>query len=94
MQLKFSAVLAPTGGLTITTSGVGGSWIVKLPSREFEGVSENEFSMMTLARPTGIDVPSIGLVDVGSIKKRPLPEPMKRNKLEGIRPSMGGDILV
>ncbi len=71
VQLKFSAVLAPTGGLTIPASGVGGSWIVKLPSREFEGVPENEFSMMTLARLIGIDVPPIDLVDVGSIKNLP-----------------------
>lgn len=71
VQLKFSAVLGPTGGLTIPASGVGGSWIVKLPSREFEAVPENEFSMMTLARLTGIDVPPIDLVDVGSIKNLP-----------------------
>ncbi|MEC4766728.1 HipA domain-containing protein [Halomonas sp. CUBES01] len=71
VQLKFSAVLAPTGGLTIPASGVGGSWIVKLPSREFKGVPENEFSMMTLARLIGIDVPPIDLVDVGSIKNLP-----------------------
>ncbi|MDA3856983.1 MAG: type II toxin-antitoxin system HipA family toxin, partial [Roseovarius sp.] len=71
VQLKFSAVLAPTGGLTIPASGVGGSWIVKLPSREFEAVPENEFSMMTLACLTGIDVPPIDLVDVGSIKNLP-----------------------
>ncbi|MGQ7245763.1 type II toxin-antitoxin system HipA family toxin [Halomonas sp. V046] len=71
VQLKFSAVLAPTGGLTIPASGVGGSWIVKFPSREFDGVPENEFSMMTLARLTGIDVPPIDLVDIGSIKNLP-----------------------
>ena len=71
VQLKFSAVLAPAGGLTIPASGVGGSWIVKLPSREFDGVPENEFSMMTLAGLTGIDVPPIGLVDVGSIENLP-----------------------
>lgn len=71
VQLKFSAVLAPTGGLTIPASGVGGSWIVKLPSREFEAVPENEFSIMTLARLVGIDVPPIDLVDVGSIKNLP-----------------------
>ncbi|WP_192034428.1 HipA domain-containing protein [Halomonas sp. YLGW01] len=71
VQLKFSAVLAPTGGLTIPASGVGGSWIVKLPSREFDGVPENEFSMMTLARLIGIDVPPIDLVDVGSIENLP-----------------------
>ncbi|SDN56309.1 hypothetical protein [Vreelandella arcis] len=28
VQLKFSVVLVPSGGLTIPASGVGGSWIV------------------------------------------------------------------
>ena len=40
VQLKFSAVQAAKGGLTIPASGVGGSWIIKLPSREFPGVPE------------------------------------------------------
>lgn len=71
VQLKLSAVLAPAGGLTIPASGIGGSWIVKLPSREFDGVPENEFSMMRLAQLVGIDVPSIDLVDVDSIDNLP-----------------------
>jgi len=70
-QLKFSAVNEYTGGLTIPAQGIGGSWIVKLPSREYEGVPENEFSMMTLARLIGMDVPAIELVDVSSIDNLP-----------------------
>ena len=35
VQLKFSAILEASGGLTIPTSGRGGSWIVKLPSKTF-----------------------------------------------------------
>jgi serine/threonine-protein kinase HipA len=64
VQLKFSAINETRGGLTIPATGVGGSWIVKLPSREFEGVPENEFAMMDLARRIGIDVPKIQLIDV------------------------------
>lgn len=71
VQLKFSAVNENTGGLTIPAKGIGGSWIVKLPSREYEGVPENEFSMMTLARLIGMDVPAIELVDVSSIDNLP-----------------------
>jgi len=71
VQLKFSAVNENTGGLTIPARGIGGSWIVKLPSREYEGVPENEFSMMTLARLIGMDVPAIELVDVSSIDNLP-----------------------
>jgi len=42
VQLKFSAINEASGGLTIPAKGIGGSWIVKLPSREFKGVPENE----------------------------------------------------
>ena len=71
VQLKFSAIIEGRGGLTIPARGVGGSWIVKLPSRAFEGVPENEYSMMTLARHVGMDVPAIDLVDVSSIRNLP-----------------------
>jgi len=71
VQLKFSAINGARGGLTIPAKGVGGSWIVKLPSREFQGVPENEFSMMTLAGHVGIDVPTVRLVDTGEIGNLP-----------------------
>jgi serine/threonine-protein kinase HipA len=50
-----------SGGLTIPAQGVGGSWIIKLPSTKYDGVPENEFAMMTLARHIGIDVPDVQL---------------------------------
>jgi serine/threonine-protein kinase HipA len=71
VQLKFSAINECTGGLTIPAKGVGGSWIVKLPSREHEGVPENEYSMMTLARLIGMDVPAIELINPGDIRNLP-----------------------
>jgi serine/threonine-protein kinase HipA len=72
VQLKFSAIENTAGkGLTIPARGIGGSWIVKLPSREFESVSENEYSMMTLARLIGIDVPAVRLIDVSAIGNLP-----------------------
>ncbi|MBO9507192.1 type II toxin-antitoxin system HipA family toxin [Thalassospira sp. A3_1] len=71
VQLKFSAVESASGGLTIPTSGVGGNRIVKLPSREFAHVPENEFSMMSLAKMVGIDVPAIELIDIRSISNLP-----------------------
>lgn len=67
MQLKFSALEGADGGLTIPAKGVGGSWIVKLPSEKYDGVPENEFSMMTLARKIGMNVPALELVDVADI---------------------------
>ncbi|HEB57238.1 MAG TPA: type II toxin-antitoxin system HipA family toxin [Gammaproteobacteria bacterium] len=72
VQLKFSAIREACGGLTIPASGMGGSWIVKLPSMHFAGVPENEFSMMTLAHLIGIDVPPIQLVEVKDIKHLPV----------------------
>lgn len=71
VQLKFSALLEARGGLTIPASGQGGNWIVKLPSREFADVPENEFSMMSLAAMVGINVPPIQLIDIGDIDDLP-----------------------
>lgn len=67
VQLKFSAVTEAAGGLTIPASGTGGSWIIKLPSEKFDGVPENEFSMMTLARLVGMNVPVVELINTESI---------------------------
>jgi serine/threonine-protein kinase HipA len=71
VQLKFSAVNEAHGGLTIPANGSGGSWIVKLPSSKYEGVPENEYSMMTLARYVGIDVPAIELLEIADIGNLP-----------------------
>jgi serine/threonine-protein kinase HipA len=71
IQLKFSAVMEASGGLTIPAGGIGGSWIVKLPSARFEGVPENEFVMMELARQIGIPVPRLKLVPVSEIESLP-----------------------
>jgi len=71
VQLKFSAVQHAPGGLTIPASGMGGSWIVKLPSSKFENVPENEFSMMELARNIGMDVPETQLLNIGDIENIP-----------------------
>lgn len=71
VQLKFSALENANGGLTIPASGVGGNWIVKLPSSEFSGVPENEYSMMYLARMLGMDVPRNKLINVDDIAGLP-----------------------
>lgn len=73
IQLKFSAIYdgQSNKGLTIPARGVGGSWIVKLPSVRFKGVPENEFATLTLAKRVGIDVPEITLIDVDAIEGLP-----------------------
>jgi len=67
VQLKFSAIVDASGGLTIPADGMGGSWIVKLPSIEYPAVPENEFAMLELARAVGIDVPAVRLVPVDQV---------------------------
>jgi len=71
VQLKFSAVMEASGGLTIPAGGMGGSWIVKLPSARFAAVPENEFAMLELARRAGIVVPDNRLVTMAEIKGLP-----------------------
>jgi serine/threonine-protein kinase HipA len=71
VQLKFSAVGKAGGGLTIPAHGAGGDWIVKLPSTRYEGISQNEFSMMTLAAKIGIEVPDIQLLPLDQIANLP-----------------------
>ena len=71
VQLKFSAVMEAAGGLTIPAGGMGGSWIVKLPSGRFPAVPENEFVMLELARGVGISVPPNRLVDIANIQGLP-----------------------
>ena len=71
VQLKFSALLSPAGGLTIPTSGVGGDWILKLPSASFQHVPENECLMLGLAKKIGINVPETKLVECASIENLP-----------------------
>lgn len=79
VQLKFSAIMEASGGLTIPADGIGGSWIVKLPSARFEGVPENEFAMMELARSIGIPVPKVQRVPIKEIEGLP----QDAGKMEG-----------
>jgi serine/threonine-protein kinase HipA len=67
VQLKFSASLAQKDRMTIPASGLGGSWIVKLPSPLYPAVPENEVAMLTLAGRVGIPVPEHRLVSLKSI---------------------------
>ena len=71
VQLKFSALMETSGGLTIPADGIGGSWIVKLPSARYRAVPENEFAMLELARRVGIPVPENKLVDIAGIRGLP-----------------------
>lgn len=78
VQLKFSALMNTKGNLTIPAQGIGGEWIVKLPSMSFKNVPENEYSMMMLAKQVGIDVPEIKLVELSNIEG--LPQTIKQDE--------------
>ncbi|MGE0269627.1 MAG: type II toxin-antitoxin system HipA family toxin [Candidatus Omnitrophota bacterium] len=71
VQLKFSALMARDGGLTIPATGTGGDWIVKLPSPAYDNIPENEFAMMHMAAEIGIPVPEIKLVPLSGIAGLP-----------------------
>jgi serine/threonine-protein kinase HipA len=71
VQLKFSALMNQHGGLTIPAGGMGGDWIVKLPSAIYPAVPENEAAMLTLASRVGITVPEHRLVPINSIQGMP-----------------------
>lgn len=81
VQLKFSAVMDASQSLTLPVAGIGGDWIVKLPSVRFDAVPENEYAMMTLARAVGIEVPEVRLVATTDIAGLPsgLPEAFGRS---------------
>lgn len=61
VALKFS-MLAHGDRLTVPAVGEHGDWLVKFPDYRFPDVPRNEFTMMSLARSTGIEVPEIRLV--------------------------------
>lgn len=68
VQLKFSASIEKTGKLTLPASGIGGDWIVKLPSLNYPAVPENEALMLDLAQKAGICVPEHHLVPLEKIQ--------------------------
>ena len=71
VQLKLSALLTQADALTIPVHGNGGDWIVKVSSGAYPGLTENEFSMLELARRSGIEVPETKLVSPSNIAGLP-----------------------
>ena len=67
VQLKLSAVMEAAGGLTVPAHGMGGDWILKLPSASYAGMPENEYSMMKMASMVGIETADVELVRIGRI---------------------------
>lgn len=70
-QLKVPAVRGAGGRLSVPAHGVGGTWIVKLPSPGFPGLPEQEQAMMRLAALCGIETAETRLVPVEEIAGLP-----------------------
>ena len=73
VQMKFS-MKAKDGRFTLaqaTETTLLGDWIIKTPSSRHAFVPLNEYSMMTLAKTVGIDVPEIRLVDMALLQDLP-----------------------
>jgi serine/threonine-protein kinase HipA len=71
VQMKLSATGSPTRRLTIPAEGRGGHWILKLPSKAYPRLPENEHSMMRFAQAVGIEVAETGLVPMQKIENIP-----------------------
>lgn len=67
VQLKFSAINDRRRGLTIPAHGLGGDWILKLPSPHYARVPENEYAVMSMAARVGINVPELRLTPLAEV---------------------------
>ena len=76
-QLKFSASMQ-TDRLTIPAEGVGGKWIVKLPTNTFPRLPENEHAIMSYAKRIGLDVPEVRLLPLTDLHGLPAGLPALR----------------
>lgn len=70
VQLKFSASIV-ADRVSIPMTGVGGSWIVKLPTNAYARLPENEYAVMRLAASIGLDVPRMRLLDLAVVEGLP-----------------------
>lgn len=61
VALKFS-MLAMGDRLTVPAAGEYGDWLVKFPDYRHPDVPRNEFTMMSLAKASGLDVPDVRLM--------------------------------
>lgn len=61
VALKFS-MLAHGDRLTVPAAGEHGDWLVKFPDYRHQDVPRNEFTIMSLAKAAGLDVPPVRLM--------------------------------
>ena len=70
VQMKFSVLAGNDNKVTIPVHGNLGEWILKLDSRRFPRLSENEYATLQWARSAGFTVPDCKLLDVASLPDR------------------------
>jgi serine/threonine-protein kinase HipA len=76
VQPKFSASYF-ADRLTVSATGLGDTWIAKLPTNAYRNLPENEYHVMSLARAIGLPVPETRLLNLSSVDGLPhdlLPE--------------------
>ncbi|MBZ3905052.1 type II toxin-antitoxin system HipA family toxin [Streptomyces griseiscabiei] len=77
VALKFS-MLARGDRLTVPAAGEHGDWLVKFPDYRHQDVPRNEFTVMSLAKAAGLDVPDVRLMHRDELDG--LPDRMWPNK--------------
>lgn len=82
VQPKFSVKVGSAGNPEIPPDGAGGNWIVKLPAPRMDQVPEAEYSMLSLAKHIGLDVPEFKLVSTAKIQG--LPDNIERSKEDSL----------
>ncbi|MBC8210016.1 MAG: type II toxin-antitoxin system HipA family toxin [Gammaproteobacteria bacterium] len=70
VQMKFS-MKERDERYNLTKGDDLGDWIIKTPSTRFRNVPLNEFTAMSLASMTGIDIPEIKLVEMSKLDNLP-----------------------
>ena len=93
MQLKLSVLLRDEK-LTLTATGAGGRYILKLPTATLAGLPRNEHAIMTWAREAGMTVATTRIVAVDDVENLPaelaLPEDEALLVERFDRPAAGG----
>ncbi|VAW94019.1 Toxin HigB / Protein kinase domain of HipA [hydrothermal vent metagenome] len=70
IQMKFS-MKEKDGRYNLTKNGELGDWIIKTPSTKHKNVPLNEYTAMSLADLSGIDIPDIKLIELNKLDNLP-----------------------
>jgi serine/threonine-protein kinase HipA len=97
VQIKFSMLSKHGGRFFLGKNGELGDYIIKTPSIIYENLPENEFSMMSLAKLVGVNVPEVSLVDMSRLENLPilnLPRQQKAYTIKRFDREQGGCVHI